>query len=67
MIMRKFFLLARASIVVLVFSLKFDNVNAVQNRKGEEIMVENLQFEDSQEGLNSFKEKRKPQWTHQSN
>lgn len=27
-------------------------------------MVDNLQFKDGQEGLASFKEKRKPIWSH---
>jgi len=29
-------------------------------------MVKNLQLKDSQEGLLSFKEKRKPTWTHKN-
>jgi hypothetical protein len=33
-------------------------------QEGAEKMVENLQYTDSQEGLNSFKEKRKPTWGH---
>ncbi|CAG7815782.1 unnamed protein product [Allacma fusca] len=35
-------------------------------RQGGQVMVENLSFEDSQEGLRSFKEKRKPTWSHDS-
>jgi len=27
-------------------------------------MVSNLQMKDSNEGISSFKEKRKPHWTH---
>jgi enoyl-CoA hydratase/carnithine racemase len=35
-------------------------------RYGEEIMVKNLTMVDSQEGIRSFMEKRKPVWTHSS-
>jgi hypothetical protein len=35
-------------------------------RHGEEIMVKNLAMADSQEGIRSFMEKRKPVWTHSS-
>lgn len=35
-------------------------------RHGEEIMVKNLTMADSQEGIRSFMEKRKPVWTHSS-
>jgi len=35
-------------------------------RHGEEIMVKNLTMVDSQEGIRSFMEKRKPVWTHSS-
>lgn len=31
---------------------------------GAEIMVNNLKLKDAQEGLRSFKEKRKPTWSH---
>ncbi|OXA51901.1 enoyl-CoA hydratase domain-containing protein 3, mitochondrial [Folsomia candida] len=33
-------------------------------KEGAEVMVQNLQYQDSQEGLDSFKEKRKPVWSH---
>lgn len=33
-------------------------------KKGEQIMVENLSFKDTQEGITAFFEKRKPRWTH---
>jgi 1,4-dihydroxy-2-naphthoyl-CoA synthase len=32
------------------------------NRKGESIMVKNLQLKDAQEGMKSFAEKRKPKF-----
>lgn len=31
---------------------------------GTEIMIENLKLKDSQEGIKSFIEKRKPSWSH---
>uniref|UniRef100_A0A0C9Q3A8 Enoyl-CoA hydratase domain-containing protein 3, mitochondrial n=2 Tax=Fopius arisanus TaxID=64838 RepID=A0A0C9Q3A8_9HYME len=34
---------------------------------GTEIMVGNLELRDGQEGIKSFMEKRKPQWTHKFN
>lgn len=32
-------------------------------RNGEKIMLENLDFPDCKEGLQSFVEKRKPKWS----
>lgn len=34
---------------------------------GSAVMVENLSLEDGKEGINSFMEKRKPQWSHVRN
>lgn len=32
-------------------------------RNGEKIMIENLELDDCKEGLQSFVEKRKPNWS----
>ena len=33
-------------------------------KEGSDVMVQNLAFKDAQEGLNAFKEKRLPVWSH---
>ena len=32
--------------------------------QGGQVMVDNLQFQDAQEGIAAFVEKRRPQWCH---
>ncbi len=32
--------------------------------EGGKVMVENLSYQDAQEGIAAFKEKRKPVWKH---
>ncbi|EFA08608.2 enoyl-CoA hydratase domain-containing protein 3, mitochondrial [Tribolium castaneum] len=55
------------SVIELGKRFYYEQVNAEVKKAyemGGRKMVENLQIEDGQEGIRSFIEKRKPQWTH---